>query len=63
MNMEAIEQIPVDQILVVNPRTRNRVKWLAIVASIKAVGLKKPISVSRRDSADANGKLYDLVCG
>ena len=63
MKMEGVEQIPVDRILVVNPRTRNRVKWLAIVSSIKAVGLKKPISVSRREAPDERGNLYDLVCG
>ena len=63
MSAQAIEQIPVHLIRVVNPRTRNRVKWLAIVASIKAVGLKRPISVSKRDVPDDDGKLYDLVCG
>lgn len=63
MNMEGVEQIPVDRILVVNPRTRNRVKWLAIVSSIKAVGLKRPISVSRREAPDEHGNLYDLVYG
>lgn len=39
------------------------VEWLAIVASIKAVGLKRPIEVARRESPDPNGKLYDLICG
>lgn len=63
MNSGDIEQIPVDSILVVNPRTRNRIKWLAIVASIKAVGLKKPIEVARRQAPDETGKLYDLICG
>ncbi|WP_263385997.1 plasmid partitioning protein RepB C-terminal domain-containing protein [Granulicella arctica] len=63
MKMEGVEEIPVDRVLVVNPRTRNRVKWLAIVASIKAVGLKRPISVSRRDAPDEHGNLYDLVYG
>ena len=63
MNSQAVEQIPVHLIRVVNPRTRNRVKWLAIVASIKAVGLKRPISVSKRELPDEDGKLFDLVCG
>lgn len=63
MNMESAEEIPVDRILVVNPRTRNRVKWLEIVASIKAVGLKRPITVSRREEPDEAGHTYDLVCG
>ena len=63
MNMEGAEEIPVDRILVVNPRTRNRVKWLEIVASIKAVGLKRPITVSPREVPDEAGHTYDLVCG
>jgi ParB family chromosome partitioning protein len=63
MSQENIELIPVAEVRVVNPRSRNRFDWLAIVASIRAVGLKKPILVSRRESADANGKTFDLVCG
>lgn len=63
MNMESAEEIPVDRILVVNPRTRNRVKWLEIVTSIKAVGLKRPITVSPREAPDEAGHTYDLVCG
>ena len=58
-----VEQIPVSSILVVNPRTRNRVKWLAIVASIRSVGLKKPIEIARREKPDGDGKTYDLICG
>ena len=63
MIIEKIQQIAVDSILVVNPRTRNRIKWLAIVASIKAVGLKRPIEVAQRESPDPSGKTYDLICG
>lgn len=61
--MDVIEQISVEENRIVNPRTRNRMKWLSIVASIKAVGLKKPISVSRRESPDECGRQYDLICG
>jgi ParB family transcriptional regulator, chromosome partitioning protein len=31
--------------------------------SIEAVGLKKPITVSRRQLPDGAGNLFDLVCG
>jgi ParB family chromosome partitioning protein len=55
--------IPVAQVRVANPRDRNRVAWQAIVASIRAVGLKKPISVSRRAAPDSEGNLFDLICG
>ena len=63
MNQTPIESIPVDSIRIANPRTRNKVMWLTIVGSIEAVGLKKPITVFKRIEPDADGKLYDLVCG
>ncbi|HEU5407453.1 MAG TPA: plasmid partitioning protein RepB C-terminal domain-containing protein [Nitrospira sp.] len=62
MSEKTIEWIPIAQIRVVNPRARNKVKFQAIVSSIEAVGLKKPITVSRR-APDADGTQYDLVCG
>jgi ParB family chromosome partitioning protein len=63
VSQDKIELIAIDQIRIANPRTRNKIKWQVIVASIKAVGLKKPITVSRRETPDADGKLYDLICG
>ena len=63
MNHKEIEIIPIALIHVANPRSRNRQKWNEIVASIRAVGLKKPITVSKRKEVGADGKLYDLVCG
>jgi ParB family chromosome partitioning protein len=57
-----IERIPIGEIRVANPRSRNKLKFQLIVASIRAVGLKKPILVSRRD-LDGDGTRYDLVCG
>jgi ParB family chromosome partitioning protein len=63
MNLPEIELVPVAQVKIVNPRDRNRVAWLAIVSSIRSVGLKKPILVSRRDFSDAEGNTFDLVCG
>ena len=56
-----VELIPVDLIDVVNPRIRNKKTFKEIVANIAAVGLKKPITVSRTQSADGNR--YNLVCG
>jgi ParB family chromosome partitioning protein len=56
-----VEMIPVDHIAVINPRERNKKAFREIVANISAVGLKKPITVSRRETAD--GSRYDLVCG
>lgn len=62
MNKTEIENIPISEIRVVNPRTRNKRRFQEIVASIDAVGLKKPILVSRRE-LDADGTRYDLVYG
>ena len=62
MNQKAIENIPIGEIRVANPRSRNKIKFQLIVSSIQAVGLKKPITVSRRERA-ADGTHYDLVCG
>ena len=62
MTEKEIERIPIGEIRVANPRSRNKIKFQLVVASIRAVGLKKPILVSRRD-LDADGTRYDLVCG
>lgn len=62
MNKTEIELIPISEIRVVNPRTRNKTKFQEIVASIGAVGLKKPITVSLREF-ESDGTRYDLVCG
>ena len=62
MNKTEIELIPISEIRVVNPRTRNKTKFQEIVASIATVGLKKPITVSRRE-LESDGTRYDLVCG
>jgi ParB family chromosome partitioning protein len=61
-SLQPVEFIPIDRIRVLNPRTRSKRQHQAIVDSIAAVGLKKPITVSKRqDSSD--GYAYDLVCG
>jgi ParB family chromosome partitioning protein len=62
MSEEQIQMIDIAQVLIANPRPRNQVKFQAIVASIEAVGLKKPILVNNRTSA-GGGFQYELVCG
>jgi ParB family chromosome partitioning protein len=54
--------IPIDKIHVQNPRTRNKVVFQGIVDNISHVGLKRPITVSRRKGS-GDDKEYDLVCG
>jgi ParB family transcriptional regulator, chromosome partitioning protein len=54
-----IRSIPIKDITILNPRTRNRNVFSELVTSIAHLGLKKPIVVSVRK----NGAGYDLVCG
>ena len=63
MTEKEIENVPIAQIHIANPRPRNRARWQMIVANIREVGLKKPVTLVRRSNSDANGKLFDLVCG
>ncbi len=58
---QRVEMIPIDRITVVNPRIRNKRNFKEIVDNISQLGLKKPITVTRR--AEADGPFYDLVCG
>ncbi|MGN8134607.1 plasmid partitioning protein RepB C-terminal domain-containing protein [Paraburkholderia sp. 22099] len=57
-----VKMVPVDQIEVINPRERNSRVFGEIVGNIKAIGLKKPIKVTPRVTADGVEK-YLLVCG
>jgi ParB family chromosome partitioning protein len=56
-----IVHIQLEHIRVLNPRVRNRRTFEEMVENISRVGLKRPITVSRR--ADADPVEYDLVCG
>jgi ParB family chromosome partitioning protein len=57
-----VQMIPVNEINVLNPRSRNKVVFQGIVSNISNLGLKKPITVARRVNA-SDGKSYDLICG
>lgn len=57
--MTTVQLVPIEKIRVINARSRNRAKFREIVENISKVGLKKPITVSRRD----NDEGFDLVCG
>jgi len=56
-----VQMIPVDLIDVLNPRERNAKTFSEIVANIEAIGIKKPIKVTPRDTE--HGKRYLLVFG
>ncbi len=57
-----VVQIPIDQITVVNPRSRGKHKFRQIVTNISHLGLKKPITVVQRGTRD-DKPVYELVCG
>jgi ParB family chromosome partitioning protein len=60
--MRAVEMIQIDQIHVLNPRERNRRQHGEIIDNIGTIGLKRPITVTRRQRD--NGPIgFDLVCG
>jgi ParB family chromosome partitioning protein len=56
-----LEMVPIAQINVLSSRARNKKQHQEIVDNIETVGLKRPITVRRREQA---GEFqYDLVCG
>lgn len=57
-----VAMIPIDSITVINPRVRNRKQHQEIIENIRMIGLKKPITVSRRGVREGIPQ-YDLVCG
>jgi ParB family chromosome partitioning protein len=57
-----LQDVPISEIRIVNPRSRSKVRFASIVNSIDTVGLKKPITLTRRAMSD-DGTRYDLVCG
>ena len=62
LNGAKVQLIPIDQISVLNPRSRNQPTFRSIVENISNIGLKRPITVSRK-TQPLDGKAYDLVCG
>lgn len=59
LDIPNIELIPINLITVVNPRVRNKKIFKEIVANISELGLKRPVTVVRRE----HGSRYDLICG
>lgn len=57
-----LKMVPIDRIEVLNPRERNPENFAKIVENIRAIGLKKPITVTPRPGIDG-AERYVLVCG
>jgi ParB family chromosome partitioning protein len=51
----------VDRVDIVNPRVRSKKIFREVISNIAELGLKRPITVTRRGGGDA--PRYDLVCG
>jgi ParB family transcriptional regulator, chromosome partitioning protein len=54
-----IISVPISAINVLNPRERNRARFKELVRSVSKLGLKRPITVSKRGRSGA----YELACG
>ena len=63
MSEQPIERIRISEIHIANPRPRNRTRWQMIVANIREVGLKKPVTLARRTTPSSDGRVFDLICG
>lgn len=57
--MMNVQMVPIESIRVINARSRNKGRFREIMENIAKVGLKKPITVSRRNGSEG----FDLVCG
>ena len=60
---DEVTMVPIEQIRIINPRHREKKRFELIVQSIRNLGLKKPIQVSRRAAEEGAEPGYDLVCG
>jgi ParB family chromosome partitioning protein len=56
-----VDLIPLANVQVLNPRSRNKKQHQEIIDSIKAVGLKRPITVRRGVSSGEDR--FELICG
>jgi ParB family chromosome partitioning protein len=61
-NNGKIETVRVEEINIINPRVRDKRRFMMIVDNIEKIGLKKPITVCPRNSGDGKGR-FNLVCG
>lgn len=57
-----IRHIPLEQIRILNPRSRNQKVFARLVENIASLGLKRPVTVVEV-TANASEPLYDLICG
>lgn len=58
-----VEMIPIDAVIVANPRVRNTKLHQEITDNIGQIGLKRPITVRRLPDSDDAAPKYALICG
>jgi ParB family transcriptional regulator, chromosome partitioning protein len=56
-----VESIAIQDIHILNPRSRSKRLHRELIENIRIVGLKRPVTVSRRQGEEREP--YDLVCG
>lgn len=59
--MSEVQSIPIEDIHILNPRSRGKRLHAELIENIRRVGLKRPITVSR--NTVGGRQPYDLVCG
>ena len=60
---QEIQIIPISQIKILNPRSRNKKVFAQLVENITKVGLKRPITISKLGEPNIEGYCYELICG
>ena len=60
---DSVTMVPIDKIEILNSRDRNMKVFEEIVDNIRAIGLKKPITVTERPTENEDDPSYLLVCG
>ena len=59
---QQVEMVRIDLIDVLNPRERGRLAFGQMTRNVEAIGLKRPVTVSRRPQTDGSLR-YALICG
>lgn len=59
---QQIRMIPIEQIVVLNPRDRGKRKFAEITDNIARIGLKRPVTVAPYSDKNGSSKFW-LVCG
>jgi ParB family chromosome partitioning protein len=60
---ESVSMVPIDKIEILNSRDRNMKVFEEIVNNLRAIGLKKPRTVTERPTENEDDASYLLVCG